>query len=360
MNILIDDIMVQDEIVKKTYWMQGIITVIAMGILELFILVFSAMKNIKFENIKGPEISPAFEPFIFSLLQILPIILIEVGYYYIKNSGKMRVADIGPESKIDRVTLGFYRTKRLIRSGWMLFVIILVAVAFIASIIVMLNEDLVFNIRTAMTFSVLLVYVALIRPAISYLNKNKGKIKLDFLVSLSFWAGIGLIIFGVIALYGVIFKGGQNMLWIPGILFTLLSPFVIYGSVFPKYVTFEFQNWNLVLNLPMGRGSRKKATVPINKITKCIKISGLEEMSLQQSFMHQHINQIKSSASYINFLRGKVPYPSKLVRGVAFPKVYLKGSDFDFIISIKNADEFVSQVNSYIPKLRSNNSNNSR
>ena len=67
--------MVQDEIVKKTYWMQGIITVIAMGILELFILVFSAMKNIKFENIKGPEISPAFEPFIFSLLQILPIIL---------------------------------------------------------------------------------------------------------------------------------------------------------------------------------------------------------------------------------------------------------------------------------------------
>jgi len=71
-------------------------------------------------------------------------------------------------------------------------------------------------------------------------------------------------------------------------------------------------------------------------------ITPLEEQSLQQSFGRQHINQIKSSSSYTNFIRGKTPYP----------KVYLKGTDFDFLISIKNADEFVNQINNYMTKLR--------
>ena len=332
-NMLMDE----NKIIVKNEKIFGTLMILIALIMEIYILLLSSSKNIHL-------LKSIYSAIILILIQIIPVGIFEVGYYHTKKAKKMELINLNTKNKLNRNDLMIYK-KGLKLSKIVLYIVIYSLIVSAIFIFISLKE-FTFSTRTLYILIGLFIYIILIRPAsISFYENSRNK-KRSFLTNLAFWIGIGTSISGITITYFAINKNHPLTIWLPAILFTLTGPIIIYTSIFKKYVKYEFKEGNLYLEFPVTTGKDLKAAIPVNKITKCIKINSLDYEIQNNSYTHPFIRQINNISNYIDFVKGKAPYPSKFIAGNAEPRVYLKGSDFDIVISVKDADKFIKEIDS--------------
>jgi len=254
------------------------------GILAEFFVLFGSL-------IKGSDIASS-KPWLYPLAQIIPLIFIEASIRRIRDSKTFNIGEVEPQNAFDEASLMARRTYSISKNikGIIFSSILLIGLALWIAYMAF-NGRLEFRLHTLYTFGFLALYFLAIRPGYKLLSR---KIKHST-------RNIGL-----------------------------------------KY---QFDGNFLLLEIPLNPLQKKIAKIPLSKIEYCKIPNGAEYISLMQSYKSQYTVGFSQMKGLMDFAKDKVSYPQYYTNTVnPANAIYVKGKDFVYLISVENAEYFVSEI----------------
>ena len=243
----------------------------------------------------GTNISSS-KPWLYAFAQIIPLVFIEAGIMWIRRSKNINIAAIEPRNKLDEISLtvgrtyNIYKNVQAIVSAVVLFIVLILFAFFIFS-----TKGSEFQSPAWYTFGFLILYFIVIRT-----------------------------------LFKLILK--------------------IYRNLTKNFgLNYSFNSDSLLLEIPLNPMQKKTAVIPLSKIELCMMPNGAEYNALMKSFNRQYTVGFSEMKDLINFAKDEIPYP-RYYKYTTNPTnaVHLKGKDFAYLISVKNPQFLVDEVNKKI------------
>ena len=113
----------------------------------------------------------------------------------------------------------------------------------------------------------------------------------------------------------------------------------------PKGLKYTFTEDKLLLDIPLNPMQTKTAEIKLSEINECRKVNRVEALSIQESFDAQ-LASIKKMTDLIAFGKGKIARPRYYERLTNYSStVYFSGKDLGYLVTVEDADNFVSTFN---------------
>ena len=335
----------QKNLAQKQTKLYGYIFLIGGALFILFILLGSLSTQAKIEN-----------PYLYLVTLIIPIIFFEFGLYSITNADTMKVTTIRGQNIIDDAAISAFRVTKIYQGVRFLIALsILIPAFFIFAGYIIYSRGVNLGFQFYLTFGTILFYFLILRFLIYKLYKIINASKLRFLTNAIFWLSIIFFIFSLWITYSAIVNPQVLLSKVNtnyptffrfvflgfGILFACVTLLMLHYIFNIGGLKYEIQNKNIVLYIPLNPLQTKKAIIPLSKIIKIYKVNNLELVSLQESYDKSTAGFTAMKDFLYDFIRDVRPYPRFYQYSTGGDVYYIKGTDFEYIVDIKDGDNLI-------------------